>query len=86
MIRWLVRAARQPVRQMTPSACWDEQLEVHARLAAVQALEEALAGERREVLEALVGRGEQRQVVALDLAIAHRAVVDEVGLEARAAA
>ena len=81
MIRWLVRLARQPVSAMTPSECIDEQLEVHARLAAVQALEEALAGQRREVLEALVVGRQQRQVVALDLAVAHVAVVDEVRLE-----
>ena len=60
-----------------------QQLQVHARLAAVQAFEEALGGERREVPEALVGRRQQRQVVALDLAVAHVAVVDEVGLEAQ---
>ena len=59
-----------------------EALEVDARLAAVQALEEAGAGELGEVLEALVAGGEQREVVALDLALADRAVVDEVGLEA----
>ena len=60
-----------------------EQLHVDARLAAVQALEEAGAGELREVLEALVVLREQREVVALDLALADRAVVDEVGLEAQ---
>ena len=59
-----------------------EAVEVDARLAAVEALEEAGAGELDEVAEALVGGGEQRQVVALDLALADRAVVDEVGLEA----
>ena len=83
MIRWLVRLARQPESAMTPSECMRQQLQVHARLAAVQALEEALGGERREVPEALVGRRQQRQVVALDLAVAHVAVVDEVGLEAQ---
>ena len=60
-----------------------QQLHVDARLAAVQALEEAGAGELREVLEALVVLREQREVVALDLALADRAVVDEVGLEAQ---
>ena len=59
-----------------------EQVEVDARLAAVQALEEAGARELGEVLEALVRLREQRQVVALDLALADRAVVDEVRLEA----
>ena len=68
---------------MTPSAWRARQLEVDAGLAAVQALEEAGAGELDEVAEALVGRGEQREVVALDLALAHGAVVDEVGLEAQ---
>ena len=58
-----------------------EAVEVDARLAAVEALEEAGARELDEVAEALVGGGEQRQVVALDLALAHRAVVDEVRLE-----
>ena len=66
---------------MTPSAWRCEQLHVHARLAAVQALEEAAAGELDEVAVALVVGGQQRQVVALDLALVHRAVVDEVGLE-----
>jgi hypothetical protein len=59
-----------------------QQLEVHARLAAVQALEEALARQRREVAEAHIRGREQRQVVALDLPFAELAVVHEVGLEA----
>ncbi len=58
-----------------------QQLQVHARLAPVQALEEAPAGQLGEVLEALVGGGEQREVVALDLAVAEAAVVDVVGLQ-----
>ena len=58
-----------------------EQLHVDAGLAAVQALEEAGAGELGQVAEALVALREQRQVVALDLALADRAVVDEVRLE-----
>ena len=63
-----------------------EQLHVDARLAAVQALEEAGARELGEVAEALVVLRQQREVVALDLALADRAVVDEVGLEARGSA
>ena len=59
-----------------------EQLEVDARLAAVQALGEAAAGELGEVAEALVAGGQEREVVALDLALADGAVVHEVGLEA----
>ena len=82
MIRWLVRDGQAAREADDALGVLGEQLEIHARLAAVQALEEALARERREVLEALVGRRQQRQVVALDLAVAHVAVVDEVGLEA----
>ena len=68
----LARARGQAAREADDAlGVLREQLEVHARLAAVQALEEALARERREVLEALVGRRQQRQVVALDLAVAH---------------
>ena len=80
----LARAAGQAARERDDAlGVHREQLQVHARLAAVQAFEEALGGERREVLEALVGRRQQRQVVALDLAVAHVAVVDEVRLEAQ---
>ncbi len=79
----LARARRQAAGEADDAlGVLGEQLEVDPRLAAVQALEEALARQRREVLEALVGGGEQRQVVALDLAIADGAIVDEVGLEA----
>src|SRR5205823_1458014 len=62
-----------------------EQLEVDARLAAPEALEKAGGAQLDEVLKALVTRGEERQVVALDLRSRGRGgapVVDEVGLEA----
>ena len=59
-----------------------EQVEVDPGLALVEALEEAAARELDEVAVAGVGLGQQRQVVALDAAVAHRPVVDEVGLEA----
>ncbi len=79
----LARARGQAARERDDAfGVLREQLQVHARLAAVQAFEEALARERRQVPEALVGRRQQRQVVALDLAFAHVTVVDEVGLEA----
>ena len=60
-----------------------QQLHVDARLAAVEALEEAGAGQLRQVLEADVVAREEREVVALDLALADRAVVDVVRLEAQ---
>jgi hypothetical protein len=56
--------------------------EVDARLAAVQALEEAGAGELDQVAQALAVLRQQREVVALDLALADRAIVDEIRLEA----
>ena len=59
-----------------------EQLEVDARLAAVQPFEEPGAGQLDEVAQPLVVLREQRQVVALDLAVARPVVVDEVRLEA----
>ena len=48
----------------------------------MKALEEAGARQLREVAEALVVAGQQREVVALDPPLADRAVVHEVGLEA----
>ncbi len=81
MIRWLVREARQPVRQMTPSACSESSSRSTPGLPRCRPSRKPFDGQRREVLEALVGGREQRQVVALDLAVAHRAVVDEVRLE-----
>ena len=60
-----------------------ELVHVERRLAAVQALEEAGAGELDEVAVALVVLGQQREVVALDLARgAVGVVVDEVDLAA----
>ena len=58
-----------------------EQLQVDVRLAAGEPLEEAGRGQLDEVAEAGVVRGQQRQVVALDLRPRSLAVVDEVGLE-----
>ena len=77
-------AAREAARQRDHAlAVAGQQLHVHARLAAVEPLEEPAAGELDEVLEALVVLRDQRQVVALDLALADGAVVDEVRLEAQ---
>ena len=59
-----------------------EQLDVHPRLAAVEPLQEALAGELDEVPEAPVVLGQQREVVALHPPLADAPVVHEVGLEA----
>ena len=60
-----------------------EQVEVDVGLAAPQPLEEAGRRQLDQVLEAGIGLGEQRQVVALELdrVVAH--VVDEIGLEAQ---
>ena len=57
-----------------------EQLHVHVRLAALEALEKASRGELDQVAEAVVVGGEQGQVVALDPALGVP-VVDQIGLE-----
>ena len=59
-----------------------QQLQVHRRLAAVQALEEPGAGELDEVAVARVGLGQQREVVALLARRGVVAVVDQVDLAA----
>jgi hypothetical protein len=57
--------------------------QVDVGLAPPQALEEALGRQLDQVAEAHVGRGQQRQVVALELDRVVADVVDEVGLEAQ---
>ena len=57
-----------------------EQLHVDVGLAAPEALEEARRGQLDQIAEAVVVRGEEREVVALDPALG-AAVVDQVGLE-----
>ncbi len=53
-----------------------EQLQVDPGLAAPEALEEARGAELDEVAEALIGGGEQGQVVALGAVLVRAAVVD----------
>src|SRR4029077_13004298 len=68
-----------------PVAVLGQLAEVERRLAALKALEEPARAEADEVAVALVGRGEQRQVVALDATAGlgyGGMVVDEVDLAA----
>ena len=58
-----------------------EQVHVDVCLAAPEALEEAGRAELDQVAKALVGGGEQRQVVALAALAGAPVIVDEVGLE-----
>ena len=58
-----------------------EQLEVDARLAPAEALEEAGRGELDQVAKAGVRGGQQGEVVALAALVGTAAIVDQVGLE-----
>ena len=71
---------------MTPSACSESSSRSTPGLPRCRPSRKPLLESVVRFLKpSLVGR-QQRQVVALDLAVAHVAVVDEVRLEARAAA